>query len=207
MKVGDRPEAPGNVTSGIEPVQGEGARQRAILSRAAAVAFIIAGIVIVFVIPGLAIIWAMALSSLIVLAGIVGLYMDSRSSPAYRQDHLAFSVIVSSKNEDTHESGDERAAYHERVFRSVKDHLNRNRISNTGAARSSGPIDWQHGNRVLRLDSWMAELKVLPGNAPGQQLSVTIVVGPLTPATDSIIRKMMEDLRAELERELGKKGS
>lgn len=205
MKVGDRPEAPGAVTSGIQPVQAEGARQRTLLSRVAVLAFIMAGIVILAVIPGLALTWVVALISLVVLVGIIGLYMDRQSAPAYRHDHLAFSVSVPADKDAAHASGDESVAFHERVLRSVKGHLNRNRISNTEATRSSGPMKRRHGSRVLRLDSWMAEMKVLPGNAPGKQLSATIIVGPLAPATDGIIRKMMEGLRAELERELGKK--
>ena len=197
-------QATGVAASEIETVPRKGARRRAILSRAAAAAFLAAGFAIILLIPEMSPVWRLALMVLVVVFASAALILDGMSSPAYRRDHLGFSIVESSQVGGRTRGREAALETRWHVTESVKNHLSQNRISfqeRKPFAMGSGD---KPENGVFYLENWTAEMNVRFAEADGSSI-IHIAVGPVSADNESALRKMLVDLWTELEREVGER--
>lgn len=194
-----------DASSGMETVRREGARRRAVLSRISAAVFLAACFTILIIIPDMSPAWRLALMALAIIVAAAALMLDSKSSPAYRYDHLGFCVILSSQR-GRKRGGQETAKIRRRLAEAVKSHLGRNRISFHERKPFANGLWRKPVAGIFYLENWTAELRVMLAEAGGLP-TARITVGPVSEDNKPALRKMMADLKKELERELFSRGA
>jgi hypothetical protein len=174
----------GNDPSGIELVERPGLGRGTLAMKVAAGAVAIVLTVVAALAPQMAIEWRAALVALGAVMALV-MYFESESPSRHKKDHLMF----------------ELDAPREKVAASVKAFLERNRISNTASMAHSILGGKKPDPNAFYLGSWSAQLRV-GADEDGKNDAVLVIVGPFVPDTETPLRKMMADLKKELEREL-----
>lgn len=199
----NRPAAE-DATSAIETVRRDGARRRAVLSRVAAAVFLAASFAIIIIIPEMSPMWRLALMASAMVIAAVALILDGISSPAYRRDHLGFCVIVSSQRGGKPPGRESAARTRWLLTEAVKDHLSRNRISFQDRKPFAKGSENKPDAGIFYLENWTAEMSVMLAETGGPP-TARITVGPVSADNEPALRKMMADLRTELEREFVKR--
>jgi hypothetical protein len=189
------------VSSGIETVERPGAQLMATVRQIASVITVIVFAVAVVYIPDMSVISRVALVAVAAIFGVVVIF-ESGSSSRRRRDHLAFWVVVPGIHEKDGGSGGFAAGRVERVAASVRAFLELNRISNKTRKAHSIFGENDGPSNSFFLETWGAELNVVAAQKQKKDDAVCVIVGPVGPDTETLLRKMMADLKRELERKL-----
>ena len=191
----------GSAPPEIENVERPGAQRRAVLRQAAAVITVIVFAVAVVFIPDMSVLSRVALVAVAAIFGVVVIF-ESRSSSRRRRDHLAFRVVVPNIHEKDGGSAASVAGRVERVAGAVRAFLELNRISNT-THKARSILGAEKGDpNAFYLETWSAQLRVGNLEGDGKDDAVLVIVGPVGPDTETLLGKMMADLKRELDREL-----